>query len=60
MRSDVMYRRETDRVITPQEEQALLLYQQAETLEVDGEHMKAMEAYRKAFRLCPELERSLT
>jgi hypothetical protein len=43
-------------VVTPAEEQALHLYQEAETLESDGRQMEAAALYRKAFRLCPELE----
>jgi len=58
MRSDILYERVegTQRVVTPQEEEALRLYQEAETLECDGRQMEAAALYRKAFRLCPELE----
>ena len=55
---DILYERVegTQRVVTPQEEEALRLYQEAETLECDGRQMEAAALYRKAFRLCPELE----
>jgi hypothetical protein len=58
MRSDVMFRRVQQAPSDPREEQALLLFQEAEKLESDGRAMDAMELFRKAFRMWPPLEKS--
>lgn len=62
MRSDVMYRRHTS---TPSGApstagsevylKAVNMYQEAALLERAGKSMEAMELYRKAFKLCPEV-----
>ncbi len=55
-----MYKRESCGVdVSAEEEEALRLYQEAERLESDGRHTDAALCYRKAFRLCPQLEYSL-
>jgi hypothetical protein len=62
MRSDVMYRRVegTGRQLSPKEVEGVLLYQKAELLEADGKALEAAECYRKAFKLCPQLEAYLS
>ncbi len=55
-----MYKRESCGVaVSAEEEEALRLYQEAERLESDGRHTDAALCYRKAFKLCPQLEYSL-
>jgi len=41
--------------LSPNEERALLLVQEAEHHESDGNGMKAVECYRKAEKLCPTI-----
>jgi len=61
MRSDIMYRRIGDPLkLEPREEQAVLLLQQAEFLETDGKPTEAAELYRKAFKMWPPLEDSVS
>lgn len=54
MRSDIMYTRETELQASPQEEEALRLFHQAQELEI-SDAMKASELYRRAFKLSPAL-----
>lgn len=56
LRSDIMYRRVTASEISPEKSEALRLLQEAERLESRGQAMEAAGFYRRAFRLCPELE----
>jgi len=56
-----MYRRAGEPLkLEPREEQAILLMQEAETLETDGKAIEAAELYRKAFKLWPPLEDSVS
>ncbi|KAK3596503.1 hypothetical protein CHS0354_007410 [Potamilus streckersoni] len=56
LRSDIMYQN-VDQKCSPEELQAILLLQKAETLENAGEGMKAADLYRRAFKLAPSLEK---
>lgn len=54
MRSDIMFTRETKLVTTPKEEEAVLLFEKAQELEI-SDPMKAADLYRRAFKLSPAL-----
>lgn len=58
LRTDVMYRN-TDQNMSEKVAKAMQLLQQAETLENAGQCSEAMEMYRKAFKLAPELENAV-
>jgi len=56
MRSDVMFERLDTPLVSEKERRALELIKQAEDTERGGDCMKAMELYRRAFKLCPEMQ----
>jgi len=61
MRSDLMFERVGEPLkFDPKEEQAILLMQEAEDLECDGHSEQAVACYRKAFKLWPPLEDSVS
>jgi len=57
LRTDIMYENVSPSNMSEKQEKALQLMQEADRLEASGECMKAMELYRKAFKLCPDLDR---
>ncbi|XP_060571032.1 uncharacterized protein LOC132729314 [Ruditapes philippinarum] len=57
LRTDIMFKN-VDQKLSEEYIKAVKLLQQAETLENGGECMKAVEFYRQAFKLAPELENS--
>jgi hypothetical protein len=57
MRSDVMYRQVRDDCADSDMRKGLDLLEQAERAEATGNYDDAVTYYRKAYRLCPELER---
>ncbi|KAJ3217986.1 hypothetical protein HDU67_006886 [Dinochytrium kinnereticum] len=57
LRSEIMYERVHRLEMTEEETEAIALKRRAELLESEGQAMRAVEMYRKAFKLCPELER---
>uniref|UniRef100_A0A7S1M0M5 Fe2OG dioxygenase domain-containing protein n=1 Tax=Neobodo designis TaxID=312471 RepID=A0A7S1M0M5_NEODS len=67
MRCEVMYERQPedrsmlsdeDRAAREREDRALELLWQAQQLEASRREMEAVELYRRAFKLCPHLERA--
>ena len=56
LRTDIMYTKEDGDRLTENEEKGLILLQEAERLEAQHQEMKAVDCYRKAYKLCPELE----
>lgn len=60
LRSEVMYRQTSQRLLHPLEEQAMKLVELAGEAEENKEAMKAMELYRRAFKLWPPLEKVYT
>eukprot|EP01088_Endostelium_zonatum_P004867 TRINITY_DN16230_c0_g1_i1.p1 TRINITY_DN16230_c0_g1~~TRINITY_DN16230_c0_g1_i1.p1 ORF type:complete len:297 (+),score=67.66 TRINITY_DN16230_c0_g1_i1:72-962(+) len=59
LRSDVMYQREGELKIDPKEERALKLYEEARDLEAEKMYVKAAETYQRAFRMWPDLEKTM-
>ncbi|XP_064602326.1 uncharacterized protein LOC135468167 [Liolophura sinensis] len=55
LRTDLMYRRCDDGRTSPREERAILLLQDAERCEENGESTRAAELYRQAFKLSPSI-----
>jgi len=56
MRSDILFNREIPPPIDPKEEQALHFLKLAEVSESQGDLKKAVEYYKKAYKLCPNLQ----
>ncbi|XP_048737946.2 uncharacterized protein LOC125652647 [Ostrea edulis] len=56
LRTDIMYKKIEEKKLGENQEKAVLMIQEAERLEAQGDCMKAVELYRKAFKLFPELE----
>lgn len=57
MRSEVMHKKVSGSVIKDERERrAILMIQEAERLETDGQAKKSAELYQKAFRLWPKIE----
>ncbi|KAJ3036461.1 hypothetical protein HDV00_002703 [Rhizophlyctis rosea] len=57
LRSEIMFSRTEPLNLSPNESEAVVCRAQAEKLESDGKYEEAVKWYRKAFKLCPEIER---
>ncbi|KAJ3098124.1 hypothetical protein HDU97_004308 [Phlyctochytrium planicorne] len=57
LRAEIMYTRISPLETTPEQEEGIRLKREAELMESSGRLSEAVTLYRKAFRLCPELER---
>ncbi|XP_055880160.1 uncharacterized protein LOC106078906 [Biomphalaria glabrata] len=60
LRTDIMYENVTPPHLSTNQNEAVLLLQEADRLEAAGQCMEAMELFRKAYKLCPELEQYST
>ncbi|KAH9499617.1 hypothetical protein Btru_074278 [Bulinus truncatus] len=56
LRTDIMFENLTPQNLLANQNEATLLLQEADRLEAAGQCMEAMELFRKAYKLCPELE----
>lgn len=58
LRTDIMYEKTQGEELRKEDNEAVLLVQEAERLEASGDNMAAMRLYRRAFKLSPALENS--
>ncbi|GFO27456.1 2OGFe(ii) oxygenase family oxidoreductase [Plakobranchus ocellatus] len=58
LRTDIMYKNLAPSKLSNNQDKAVQLMQEADRLEASGKCMEAMELYRRAFKLFPELEES--
>lgn len=56
MRSEVMFRQVKTADLTAEQKEGQHLLRLAEAAECEGKHGEAAKLYRKAYKLCPELE----
>ncbi|CAL1547802.1 unnamed protein product [Lymnaea stagnalis] len=56
LRTDIMFENISPQGVTEKQSQAMLLLQDADRLEAAGKCMEAMQLFRKAYKMCPELE----
>ena len=59
LRTEVMYKRQSEKQLHPDEERAIKYLEEAEEAEYNKEASRAAELYRKAFKLWPPLEEVL-
>ncbi|XP_005090674.1 uncharacterized protein LOC101858459 isoform X1 [Aplysia californica] len=57
LRTDIMYENTSASQMSEAQQEAMQLMQEADRLEASGKAMKAMELYRRAFKLFPELDK---
>lgn len=56
LRTDIMFQRDNPAELSASQRRAVELLQRAEVLESSRQESEAAECYRRAFKLCPELE----
>lgn len=56
LRTDILFEREGPADLSDSQRRAIELLQRAEVLETNHREMEAADCYRRAFKICPELE----